>query len=170
VWQYSFECLNLDNCPLLKHWIHDYRYTTRELGLSKHTCNLCTGADKFKFLPGMTTVRYLQSSSIPQANARPIHWKTTRLHHQFFQMFETKYSSNALIPNFLPFFCTIYRNNEFLQHSVCQRITLLIFSVQYNSSVHNRDKISGVLVPYTMTLSLWRSEKPLWCIFSLKSI
>jgi len=170
VWQNSFECSNLDNCAILNHWIHDFRCTSRELGLSKHTCNLCTGADKFKFWPGMTILRYLQLSSIPQANARPVHWKTTRLHRQFFQTFETKFPSNALIPKFLPFFCAIYRNKEFLQHSVCLRITLPIFSVQYNSSVHNRDKISRVLVTYKMTLSLWRSEKPLWCLLSLKSI
>jgi len=170
VWQYPFECSNLDNCAMLNHWIHDYRHTSRELGVSKHTCNLRTGADKFKFWPGMTILRYLQLSSIPQANARPVHWKTTRLHGQFFQTFETNFSSNALIPNFLPFFCAICRNKEFLQHSVCLRISLPIFSVQYNSSVHDRDKISRVMVTYTMTLSLWRSKKPLWCLLSVTSI
>jgi len=170
VWQYSFESSNLDNCAVLNHWIHDYRHTSRELGLSKHTCKLCTGADKFKFWPGMTILRYLLLSSIPQANARPVHWKTTRLHHQFFQTFEIKFTSNALIPNFLPLFCAVYRKKELLQHSVCLRITLPIFSVQYNSSVHNRDKITRVLVTYTMTLNLGRSEKPLWCLLSLKSI
>ena len=144
-------CSNLDNCVILNHWTHDYRQTSRELGLSKHTCNLCTGAGKFKFWTGMTILRYLQLASIPHVNARPVHWNTTRLPHQFFQTFATKFSSNALISNFLPFSCAIYRNKEFLQHFVCLRITLPIFSVQYNSSVHNRDTVSRVLITYTMT-------------------
>lgn len=151
MWQYSFECSRLDNCVTLNHWTYDYRHTSRELDLNKHTCNLRTRADKFKFWLGMTILRYLQLSSIPQANARTVQWNTTRLHHQFFQTFETKFSSNALIPNFLPFSCAIYRNKESLQHSVCLRITLPIFSVQYNSTAHNRDKVSRVLVTNTMT-------------------